>query len=366
MSRLPTRFSLRGTAIIACFALLGVPAAQAQFKVTGPAPYTAAVARQKIRTLLEKADATNRKQTVDTLTGWLSWYRDILDDEMIAAWKKDTRANLPEVIRPLADSRVAIAIVDFSWREQRQAAFLPAYALMFEDMMIRFADSAKPMLDDLIRAAAAGQPLDLTEQEAETVCRIFLDMPDLGTWRKTALQVLPFYRETAQLLLAVDVRGFPGEQRDRALYWLYDPRSPLRENAPSSDPSSFAVRGRAAAPAPSAPVNPRPSVAPAPAPAPPSLAAAPSLAGAPAAVAPAQPYNGPKSGTMRCIGDPVAPNTEYVFDGLPPVKIRVEFDSKNWEAYLSQGAAGQTQTLTLKNIGSRAQKSCTVRWSIDR
>jgi hypothetical protein len=355
---------MRRLGFIACLAVLANPAAEAQFKVTGPAPYTPAVARQKIRTLLEKVDSSNRKQTVDTLTGWLSWYRDILDDEMIAAWKKDTRANLPEVIRPLADSRVAIAIVDFSWREQRQAAFLPAYALMFEDMMIRFADSAKPMLDDLIRAAAAGQPLDLTEPEAETVCRIFLDMPDLGNWRKTALQILPFYRETAQLLLAVDVRGFPGDKRDSALYWLYDPRSPLRENAPSSEPSSFAVRGRAAAPAPSAPVEPRPSAA-APAPPPPSLAAGPSPAGAPAAT-PAQPYNGPKSGTMHCVGDPTAPNAEYVFEGLPPVKIRVEFDAKNWEAYLSQGAAGLTQTLTLKNIGSRAQKSCTVRWSIDR
>jgi hypothetical protein len=370
MSRLPTRFSLRGTAVIACLAFLGVPAAHAQFKVTGPAPYTPAVARQKIRTLLEKVDSSNRKQTIDTLTGWLSWYRDILDDEMIAAWKKDTRENLPEVIRPLADSRVAVAIVDFSWREQRQTAFLPAYALMFEDMMIRFADSPKPMLDDLIRAAAAGQPLDLTEPEAETVCRIFLDMPDLGTWRKTALQILPFYRETAQLLLAVDVRGFPGDKRDRAEFWLYDPRSPLRENAAAPEPSSFAVRGRAPAPAPSSQAGARPSLAQAPsspslAAAPPSLAATPSLEGA-APAAPAQPYNGPKSGTMHCIGGPIAQNAEYVFEGLPPVKIRVEFDSKNWEAYLSQGAAGQTQTLTLKNVGTRAQKSCTVRWSIDR
>jgi hypothetical protein len=328
--------------------------AVAQFKVTGPAPYTPVVARQKIKALLDKADAANRKQTVDTLTGWLSWYRDIIDDELIAAWKKDSRANLPDVVQPLADARVATAVIDFSWRLQRPMAFLPAYAPMFEDMMIRFQDSAKPMLDDLVRAAAAGQPLELSEQEAETVCRILLDMPDIGTWRKTAAQILPYYRDTAQLLLAVDVRGFPGEKRDRAEFWLYDPRSPLRDNPAPSQPSSFSVRGQS----PPAGSSSKPTlITPQPAP-------APALAAAPAAP-PAQPYNGPKSGTMHCVGNPIAQNAEYVFEGLPPVKLRVEFDAKNWAAFLSPGTE-QTQTLTLKNISSRPQKNCTVRWTVDR
>jgi hypothetical protein len=228
-------------------------------------------------------------------------------------------------------------------------------------MMIRFADSPKPMLDDLIRAAAAGQPLELTETEAETVCRILLDMPDLGNWRKIAVQILPYYRETAQLLLAVDVRGFPGDQRDRAQYWLYDPRSPLRENQSTpAPPSAFSARRQTnAGPAPLPTIDSSTAARP-------TLATAPAPAPAPApTAAPAQPYNGPKSGTMHCIGNPIAQNAEYVFEGLPPVKIRVEFDAKNWEAYLSPGA-GQTQTLTLKNVGTRAQKSCTVRWTIDR
>ena len=60
---------MRRLGFIACLAVLANPAAEAQFKVTGPAPYTPAVARQKIRTLLEKVDSSNRKQTVDTLTG---------------------------------------------------------------------------------------------------------------------------------------------------------------------------------------------------------------------------------------------------------------------------------------------------------
>ena len=61
-------------------------AANAQFKVIGPAPFPEPVARQKIRTLLENVDPGNRQQTVDTITGWLVWYRDLFDEELIAAF----------------------------------------------------------------------------------------------------------------------------------------------------------------------------------------------------------------------------------------------------------------------------------------
>ncbi len=54
--------------------------ANAQFKAVGPAPYTATVARQKIKALMLKMDPANRKQSVDTLSGLLGWYRDIADD----------------------------------------------------------------------------------------------------------------------------------------------------------------------------------------------------------------------------------------------------------------------------------------------
>lgn len=350
-----TRLRHWRTAFAAGLALLACATAEAQFKVTGKAPYTAPVARQKIRTLLEKADSSNTTQTVETLTGLLSWYRDILDDELIAAWKKDSRSNLPDVIKPLADARVAVAVVDFSWREQRQAAFLPAYAPMFEDSMLRFPDSAKPMLDDLVRAAAAGQPLELTEPEAETVCRILIDMPDIGAWRKTALQILPFYRETALLLLAVDVRGFPGETRDRAEFWLYDPRSPLREvpSTPAAPSSTFSTRRKASTPAPASSAA-APS---APVPVPPAPAAR---------VAPPMPapYNGPKSGTLHCFGQPIQPNAEYTFPGLPAVELRIELDTNKWDARVEPGA-DHTQTLILKNKGRRAQKSCVVNWSVE-
>src|ERR1700691_6162365 len=97
--------------------------AKAQFKEIPPAPYTAAVARQKIRTLIGSVEPGNRQQSADTLSGLLVWYRDVVDDELIAAWKGDGRANLPALMPLLADSRVASAIVESSWRQQRAAAF---------------------------------------------------------------------------------------------------------------------------------------------------------------------------------------------------------------------------------------------------
>src|SRR5277367_3680179 len=100
--------------------------ARAQFKDTPPAPYATEVARQKIRTLLENADADNRKQNAATLSGLLVWYRDLVDDELIAAWKGDARANVPGLMGPLADARVASSIVEFSWRQDRAATFSPA------------------------------------------------------------------------------------------------------------------------------------------------------------------------------------------------------------------------------------------------
>ena len=221
--------------ILAAYAFLAAGGAEAQFKTIGPAPYSDAVAHEKIKTLLEKVDANNRRETVETLSGLLSWYRNIEDQEMIAAWKKDSRANLAEAIKPLADAPIAAAIVDFSWNQQRPAAFRLAYAPMFEDMMIRFPESARPMLDDLLRP---GGPPNLSEGEAETVCRIFLDMPDIGAWKKNALQILPHYREAAERLLAEDSRSNDAVIRDRAQFWLYDPRSSLRDllRGPQSAP----------------------------------------------------------------------------------------------------------------------------------
>ena len=83
------------------------------------------------------------------LSGLLSWYRDVIDEELIAAWKKVGRANLTTLVQSLADSRVASGIIEFSWREQRQSAFSPAYAAMFTNLMTRFPESGKPFVDDI-------------------------------------------------------------------------------------------------------------------------------------------------------------------------------------------------------------------------
>lgn len=200
--------------------------AQIPIKEIGHAPVSPAVARQLIRTLLEKVDPGNRQQTVTTLSGLTPWYRDLLDEELIAAWRKDTRANLTEMIEPLADPAVAAGVVEFSWRQQREATFTSAYAPMLGRLMARYADSAKPFLDDLLGSTAAGRHgPDLSQPEAEAVCRILLDMPDIGTWRESALQILPRYRRAAEDLLDKDLQGSDREKMYRATRWLVDLRA---------------------------------------------------------------------------------------------------------------------------------------------
>lgn len=325
----------------------------AQFKVVGPAPYPPTIARQKIRALLEGVDPANRPQTVETLSGLLTWYRDILDDELISAWKKDSRANLTGLVEPLADSRVASGIVQFSWRERREAALDPAYAPMFANIMARFPESAQPFLNDLL-----GQPAPvLSQPEAETVCRILMDMPDVGTWRKNALEILPHYRRVAESLLAQDLHGSDQEKSFQAQRWLADLRmdasgnpnqQPYPRRRPSPSRPAVAVNdstptGDQIAPVASAP--PRSALPPA------------------AALSSVLPYSGPKSGTLESNGGPIPQNAEYVFRNVPPVKMQLDYDTKIWDARLAPGD-GVTQRLIVKNKSSGPQKRCVVRWSV--
>ena len=350
---------------VCSFALI---AANAQFKVVGPAPFPPAVARQQIRTLLERVNASNRPKTVETLTGLLTWYRDIVDDELIAAWQKDTRANLTEVVQPLADSRVALAIVQFSWRDQRPTAFDPAYAPMFVNLMTRFPESAQPFLNDLTGAPSLSQP------EAEAVCRVLLDMPDIGTWRKSALQILPHYRQTAERLLLQDLHGNDQDKTYQAQRWMAD----LKMDAPAiagerygnrtNDPFEQRTRRRAAVSERSGPEGPAigdqaaTEIAPAghPAPVEPSRPAVPVPSATQSSVLP---YSGVKSGTFESSGGPIPQNAEYVFRDVPLVKIQLDYDSKIWEARLVPGA-GQTQRLIVRNKSSGPQKRCVVHWSV--
>jgi hypothetical protein len=347
--------------------------ASAQFKVVGPAPYPPTVARQKIKTLLEGVDPSNREQTVTTLTGLLSWYRDIIDDELIAAWQTDTRANLVEAMEPLADARVASGVVEFSWRRERQTAFNPSYAPMFANLMTRFPDSAQPFLDDLL-----GQHPDLSQPEAETVCRILINMPDIGTWRKDALAILPHYRRVAESVLAQDLHGSDQEKSFQAQRWLADLRMdapgianeqpvprPRGRSMPAPSRTSVAVNdstptGDQIAPAP--PVPP-PSVNRPPTPA--AATSTPVRTPLPAAPVPSTTptYSGPKSGTLECSGSPIPQNAEYVFRNVPLVKMQLDYDTKTWDARLAPGE-GQTQKLIVRNISSGPQKRCVVHWSV--
>jgi hypothetical protein len=49
-------------------------------------------------------------------------------------------------------------------------------------------------------------------------------MPDTGTWKKSALQILPHYRRVAEALLDGDIRGGDREKSYSAQRWLADLR----------------------------------------------------------------------------------------------------------------------------------------------
>ena len=355
----------------ACAWFAAILTVNAQFKVVGPAPVPPTVARQQIRTSLEKVEPSNTKQTIQTLSGLLAWYRDILDEELIGAWRKDSRANLPEVMEALADSRVATAIVAFSWREQRQAAFNLDSAPMLGHLMVRFPESAQPFLDDLLGPIGRGQQLpDLSEPEAEAVCRILLDMPDVGAWRQNARQILPHYRQAAETLLAQDLKESDREKRFRAQVWSNDLQigTPDAANQPPPRPRRRAVSPDYPVTDRPVPRNPTASAAapraePEPAPVPAQTNTVPAVAPLPPVPAPSAPlYAGAKSGTLESTGGPIPQNAEYVFRNLPGVKLQLDYDTKTWDARLLP-CEGQTQRLILKNKSSGPQKRCVVHWS---
>ena len=99
------------------------------------------------------------------------------------------------MIRPLCSSRAASGIIEFSWRRQREATFLPAYAPMFGDLMARYAESAKPFLEDL-----RGHPPELSPQVAIlTVCSDSVGHAGFRNLEEQdALHILPNYRSVAE------------------------------------------------------------------------------------------------------------------------------------------------------------------------
>jgi hypothetical protein len=312
------------------------PAAWGQFKEIKAAPFSPTVARQKIRALLENVDAGNRDQTIATISGWLDWYRDILDEELISRWKSPARANLAFVMSSLADDRVAREIVEFSWHTDPPDTFTLANAPLLGDLMTRYRGSAAPFLSDLLPA-----PLNLPPAQAEAACRILLDAPDIDSWRKSALQILPRYRAVVDRLLKQDMAGPDQEKAYRADRWRVD----LHLDPPVVTSQKMSTRP------PVASIQTPPDV----------YAQRPHLVDR----QPTAPYayTGPMSGTFQSTGDPIPENGEYVFPNIPPVKLLLDFDTKHWEARLAPGEAG-TQVLILRNKGKGPQKKCVVHWSV--
>jgi hypothetical protein len=344
----------------------------AQFKQVGPPPVSAPVARQQIRALLEKVDSTNLRQTVDTISSLNVWYRDLADQELTAAWRGEGRARLPQLLESLADAEVATAIVEFSWRQQRDTAFTPEYAATLGMLMARYPASAKPFRDDLL---TSGRAPDLSPTVAETVCRILIDMPEVGTWRKDALQILPHYRAAAENLLNRDLRGSDGEKSTAAGFWLADLKwgssdavsAPpvIRRHAVAVSPGSDRLPPSINSPVSSAP---DPSESPE---APVRRALPPSPPPVPRAAVPVSPpsrQDSPppvqaQSGTLQCVGAPIPQNAEYVFRNVPLGKLQLEYDTRVWDVRIVPGE-GQMQRLILRNVGPGPQKRCTVHWSV--
>jgi hypothetical protein len=75
-------------------------------------------------------------------------------------------------------------------------------------------------------------------------------------------------------------------------------------------------------------------------------------------------YSGAQSGTLTC-GGLIPQNAEFVFRNLPRGELKLEYDTKNWNARLVPGN-GATQRLILTNVSSGPQKKCVVHWSAIR
>jgi hypothetical protein len=353
--------------------------------------------------LLDQVEPANRQQTIDKLNSLTPWFRNILDEELTAGWQRDTRERLMLVMEPLADDRVAAAVVEFSWRRRTEATLNPSYASLLGHLMARYPESGKEFLSDLLGPVSP----ELSPPQIETVCRILLDMPDLGTWNESALKILPRYRATAERLLIEDRQGGDQEKSYRAQIWLAQLRGEkpgvASQRSIANQPSI--ARGRAVSPAPDHDAGPllfpppaapssntpedrgpaitassqqaqRPSLpAPKPAstqplPATPPVSGTSSTSSTPISArqaspvpAASKPYNGAMSGTLECKGGPVPQNAEYVFRNLPPLKMQLDYDQRLWEARLAPGE-NQSQRLILKNKSSGPQKQCVVHWSI--
>ncbi len=187
-----------------------------------------------------------------------------------------------------------------------------------------------------------------------------MDMPDIGTWRKNALEILPHYRRVAESLLVQDVHGSDQEKSYQAQRWLAD----LKMDAPSNANQQQFPRRRSA-PAPSRPavaVNDSTPTGDQIAHVTPPPPARQPIAAAPVASVPL-PYDGPKSGTLESNGGPIPQNAEYVFRNVPLVKMQLDYDTKTWDARLAPGD-GVTQRLIVKNKSAGPQKRCVVRWSV--
>ena len=232
-----------------------------------------AVARQKIRTRSMPPIRAIRRKPWTPCWRWRPGIG-ICSTRLVAAWR-GTGADLTPVIEPLADAAMAAAMVDYAWRRSPQTALTLANAPLLGQLMARYPDSGRTFLSDLLGPTSSGQPSpDLSPAETEAVCRFLLDMPDVGTWHKSALRILPRYRRVVEGLLDQDIHGADREKGYRARMWMSELESTSLPSRTSSQPGGgkWARRRRRLPadrirlrrrrlPAPSSTVNGRPTLA---------------------------------------------------------------------------------------------------------
>jgi hypothetical protein len=250
---------------------------------------------------------------------------------------------------------------------------------MFADLMARFPESATSFRADLL---GSGAMPELSESEAETVCRILLEMPEIGTWREDARRVFRKYPHAAEVVLNQEAQGTDQDKSWQAQAWLNElrrqddyapvPRTRRRTAAAGSDapmdggyspPPVSQKRAVISEPSSRARGPNLDDYVDTPAPVPTTAARLSQQVNTAPLAAPPASYTGPFTGTLISSGGPIPQNAEYVFRGLPPGKIQLDYDTNSWEARVAAGV-GNTQRIIVKNKTSGPQKRCVVKWTL--
>ena len=141
----------------------------AQFRQIGPAPVSPAIARQQFRALLTNVTPQNRQETLKKISDLISWYRDILDEELIAAWPVAVKNRLQSIY----GTRVTqLARICLDRRELSQLFTRKRDAIAAEIVFGLEVEFATTLSDCLLRRTMLGLDCDQSAGDAEAAAKI--------------------------------------------------------------------------------------------------------------------------------------------------------------------------------------------------